>query len=90
MSLKGAEAADQILSAQFAEQEKDVDPMKSQSNLRKGDHVELFPTDSGSAHIEKGTLVGLTEDEIVIRLDNGLRLHTPRIGFRVRQIASKM
>lgn len=90
VSLKGTEAAQQILSAEFAETEKDVDPVESQSTLRKGDQVEVFPTDSGSSHHEKGTLVSLMGNEIVIRLDNGVRLHTPRIGFRVRQIVSKM
>jgi hypothetical protein len=82
--LKGAEAAKQILSAGFAEPEAAVNAADTQKALRKGDHVEVFPIDTGSSHREKGALIGLTGDEIVIGLENGLRLHTPRTGFRVR------
>lgn len=88
--LKGKEAAEQILSAGFAEPEAKVNSADAQNSLRKGDHVEVFPTDSGISHREKGVLLGLTGDEIVIGLENGLRLHTPRIGFRVRHIGSKI
>lgn len=87
--LKGSEAAEQILSSGFAEPEGEVNSADTQS-LRKGDHVEVFPIDTGFAHHEKGVLIGLTGDEIVVSLENGLRLHTPRIGFRVRNIGSKI
>lgn len=88
--LKGKEAAEQILSAGFAEPEAQVNSADAQDSLHKGDHVEVFPVDTGFSHREKGVLLGLTGDEIVVGLENGLRLHTPRIGFRVRHIASKM
>lgn len=88
--LKGEEAAKLTLSAEFAEPEGKVNSADMQRSLYKGDHVEVFPIDSGFAHQEKGILLGLTGDEIVIGLENGLRLHTPRIGFRVRQIGPKI
>lgn len=88
--LDGATAAKQIFASDFAEQEGDVDPADPQKNIRKGDEVELFPTDSGSNNKDHGKLISLTEKEIVIKLENGLRLHTPRAGFKVRQINSKM
>lgn len=88
--LKGKEAAEQILSAGFAEPEAKVNSSDTQKSLHRGDHVEVFPVDTGSSHLEKGVLLGLTGDEIVVALENGLRLHTPRIGFRVRHIGSKM
>lgn len=87
--LKGPEAAEQILTSGFAEPEGEVNSADTQS-LHKGDHVEVFPVDSGFSHREKGTLIGLTGNEIVISLENGLRLHTPRIGFRVRTVGSKI
>lgn len=87
--LKGPEAAEQILSSGFAESEGEVNAADTQS-LHKGNHVEVFPVDTGFAHHEKGVLIGLTGDEIVIGLENGLRLHTPRIGFRVKNIGSKI
>lgn len=88
--LKGKEAAEQILSAGFAEPEAEVSPADTRKSLHKGDRVEVFPTDTGFSHREKGVLLGLTGDEIVVGLENGLRLHTPRIGFRVRHVGSKM
>lgn len=63
-----------------------MDPQK----LSAGDQVELFPTDSGMNNKDHGKLLSLTEQEIVIELESGLRLHTPRIGFRVRKAGSKM
>lgn len=87
--LEGATAAKQILSSSFAEGEGGV-PSTDPQKLRKGDHVELYPTDSGFNNKDHGQLVSLTDQEIVISLNNGLRLHTPRSGFRVRQVDSKL
>jgi len=86
----GATAAKQIFESGFAETEGTIDAEEPQKDLRKGDHVELFPTDSGMHNKDNGRLLSLTEDEIVIGLENGLRLHTPRAGFRVRQLGAKM
>lgn len=33
---------------------------------------------------QKGKLNGLSNREIVIELDNGIRLHFPRINYRIR------
>lgn len=90
VSLKGKEAAEQILSAGFAEAKLGVNSADSQKSLKEGDEVEVLPTDTGFSHRDKGTLIGLTGDEIVISLQNGLRLHTPRINFKVQQTRSKI
>lgn len=87
--LDGATAAKQIFDSGFAEKEGTVEAGEFQE-LRKSDQVELFPTDSGMHNKDSGRLSSLTEDEIVIDLENGLRLHTPRAGFRVRQLGSKI
>lgn len=89
-SLKGKEAAEQILRAGFAEAKTGVNSADGQESLKEGDNVEVFPVDTGSSHRDKGILLGLTGNEIVISLENGLRLHTPRIGFKVRHIGSKI
>lgn len=87
--LPGKQATEEIFAAGFAEPEGDVivdEPVK----LRKGDQVEVFPTDYGYLNKDKGTLLTLTHDEIAIKLENGLRLHTPRAGFRVQALGSKL
>lgn len=89
-SLKGEEAAEQILSAGFAEANKGINKADGQSSLREGDVVEVFPTDTGFSHRDNGKLIGLTGDEVVISLENGLRLHAPRTGFRVQQVRPKI
>lgn len=41
-----------------------------------------YSTTSGTFP-QKGKLVGLNKDEVVLELDNGIRLHFPRTGYRV-------
>jgi hypothetical protein len=61
------------------------DPMK----LRADEEVELFPADSGMNHKDKGRLIGLTPEEVVIEkrtpAGQAIRIHAPRRGFRVRK-----
>lgn len=90
VALKGKEAAEQIMSAGFAEPDLGLSAADAQRSLKEGDIVEVFPTDTGFSHRDRGKLIGLTGDEIVVGLDNGLRLHTPRIGFKVHQTRSKI
>lgn len=87
--LTGAAAAEKILNSKFAEEEGDVSPADPQ-NLPKDAQVELFPTDSGFNNKDHGKLLSLTDKEIVIVLENGVRLHTPRTGFRVRHNSSRL
>lgn len=89
-SMAGSEAAKQILHSEFAESEVAANTADAQDSVRKGVLVEVFPTDTGSSHRDKGVLVGLTEREIIIDLENGLRLHTPRTNYRVRPAGSKI
>lgn len=93
-TLKGSEAVRQIENSRFAEQEGSVDE-KDPSGLRKGQEVEVWPVDTGFRNKEKGPLVSLTPDEIVIegKTQNGkdVRIHAPRHGFRIARVnASKM
>lgn len=90
-TLEGEAAAQLVFGSAFAEAEADVDgssPIAAAEGLKKGDVVRVWPTDSGSAHKEKGKLVGLTAKEIVLEAqgDGGsVRVHAPRHGFKVKK-----
>ncbi|KAK0635602.1 hypothetical protein B0T17DRAFT_612444 [Bombardia bombarda] len=58
------------------------EPIVQSHGLRKGQVVELWPTDSGSSHKDVGKLVSLGSGEVVIETGAGVRLHAPRHGFR--------
>lgn len=86
ITLKGAEAAKYITSADV-EQGSWIDP-KDPITLEPETLVELYPIDSGFSHRDKGHLVGLTPEEIVIKVkaQNGqtVHVHAPRWGFRLQ------
>ena len=94
-SLKGDEAAKRVLDAQFADKEIGVnaaDPL----GLKQGQEVEVWASDmaSGFKHRDRGTLVGLNDEEVVISVSIGaagkdIRLHAPRSGFRVAVASSQ-
>jgi hypothetical protein len=88
-TVTGKEAVAIIEGSGFAESERDVeagDPLE----LAKGDMVEVWPTDSGFNHKDRGRLVSLCGREVVIesRTEGGVevRVHAPRHGFRVRSV----
>ncbi|KFY66651.1 hypothetical protein V496_01947 [Pseudogymnoascus sp. VKM F-4515 (FW-2607)] len=84
-ALKGFEAAEKIWGSEWAEKVKEVDE-RDPVGLKAGQEVLVHPTDSGVTHKDRGTLVGLDGEEIVIEVttDKGtVRVHAPRHGFRV-------
>ncbi|EXJ83913.1 hypothetical protein A1O1_07542 [Capronia coronata CBS 617.96] len=84
-SLDGSTAADRILKASFAEENLQFDPTDP-LGLQEGAEVEVFPTDSGSRHRDRGKLIALTGDEVVLSAQvkgTEVRLHFPRTGFRI-------
>ncbi|KAK6583962.1 hypothetical protein PZA11_003692 [Diplocarpon coronariae] len=90
-TIKGDEALRITHAASFAEPSIGVDE-QDPSGLRAGERVEVWPTDSGSAkpHRDRGRLVGLSAKEAVVETEGqgvkGVRVHTPRRGFRVRRL----
>jgi glutathione S-transferase len=85
----GEEAAGVIKGEEtrFFEGEGEVDgsePIVRVYGLEKGQRVEVWPTDSGAGHRDRGRLVGLGADEVVWETDAGVRVHAPRHGFRVQ------
>lgn len=86
-TLKGDEAAKRILAATYAEAEARMDE-QDPINLGRGEDVEVWPTDSGSRHHDRGLLVCINEEEIVLQphSKNGeqdIRIHFPRTNFRI-------
>jgi hypothetical protein len=87
-SLKGDAAAKRVLGAKFVGPEPQVnasDPLK----LSKDQLVEVWPTDSGFRHRDRGALIGLDNEEVVLAAESGVRLHFPRVGFRVAAVAEQ-
>ncbi|KAH7350796.1 hypothetical protein BKA65DRAFT_499005 [Rhexocercosporidium sp. MPI-PUGE-AT-0058] len=88
-TIKGEEAVGIMQKAGFAEGELGVEE-GDPSGLKKGEWVEVWPTDSGSRHRDRGRLVGLSAKEIVVETEEGevkgVRVHAPRHGFRVRRV----
>jgi hypothetical protein len=87
--ISGAEAVKEVGTGKWAEEEASVDEMDP-SGLRKGEIVELWPTDSGFSRKDRGHLMGLSTREVVIegRTEEGreVRIHAPRHGFGVRRV----
>ncbi|TVY32344.1 hypothetical protein LOCC1_G008510, partial [Lachnellula occidentalis] len=73
----------------FPEPEGDVD-VNDPSGLANGDEIEIWPVDSGFNHKDRGSLIKLDGEEVVIKgqTEKGaaVRIHCPRHGFRVRKV----
>lgn len=93
--VKGEEAVHQILSGGFNDAETaslqvEADP---EDHLRKGQKVEIYPTDTGYKHRDQGELVGLNAAEAVVltrsRQDDSkeIRIHYPRWNVKVEPVS---
>ncbi|KAK4178354.1 hypothetical protein QBC36DRAFT_234619 [Triangularia setosa] len=89
--VKGPEAAEMVLKGKRGGDigVDEADPVVKVQGLKKGDVVEVFPTDSGSAFRDRGRLVGMGEREVVWENEKGVRVHAPRLGFRVVGVKGK-
>ena len=83
-----------IFEAGFAEQGKLGVDQNDILRLTHGQQIQVAPVDFGFTHIDKGELVGLSRNEVVVNVkaarehDFNLRLHFPRINFKVTLIRS--
>jgi hypothetical protein len=89
-TLKGDAALQRIVDASFAEQESAVDE-EDPLGLKKGTEVEVWPIDTGVRHRDRGPLVGLTQDEVVLSVESEaegrqIRVHFPRTNFRIQAV----
>ena len=88
--LKGVEAVKYVTQADFAEPDGQVDD-KDPLGLRKGQDVESWPIDSGSNHRDRGQLIALTRQEVVLKTQakighRDIHIHHPRTNFRIRAV----
>ncbi|KAM3076669.1 hypothetical protein ACMFMG_007475 [Clarireedia jacksonii] len=88
-NIVGLEATKLVAASNFAESGEVVD-VKDPTGLQQGQEVEVWPIDSGMNYKDKGILVGLSTEEIVIEchMKDGekVKVHTPRHGFRIRAV----
>lgn len=92
-TLKGAEAIQYVIQAEFSEPEGQVDANDPLS-LKKGQDVESWPTDSCFRHHDRGELVSLTSKEVVLASQSKVggkevRIHHPRWNFRTRAVSGE-
>ncbi|KAK8164695.1 hypothetical protein IWX90DRAFT_141177 [Phyllosticta citrichinensis] len=89
--IDGEKAAELMEMAGFAEQVKVKEIDEKVAGVNRGDVVEVWPTDSGFTHHDKGTLVGLTPEEVVVEVETEtgeeIQLHFPRVNFRAEKSA---
>ncbi|KAL8857678.1 MAG: hypothetical protein Q9178_005843 [Gyalolechia marmorata] len=90
-TLKGAEAIQYITQAEFAEPDGEVDS-RDPLALKKGQDVESWPIDSGFNHRDRGQLIALTRQEIVLKTQakvghRDVHIHHPRTNFRIRAVS---
>jgi len=90
LTLKGDEAFRRIIHANFADNDVAIDE-QDPLGLKKGEEVEVWPIDTGFTHRDRGLLVGLNQEEVVLAVrpekeGEEIRLHFPRTNFRVRAV----
>ncbi|KAM5352465.1 hypothetical protein ACJ41O_005188 [Fusarium nematophilum] len=92
-TLTGEEAARLIQGTTFSETVRGIDaedPVVLAQGLRRGDTVQVWPTDTGSSGRDEGRLVSIDGDEVVYETRGGegaVMVHAPRHGFRVEKIS---
>ncbi|KAL4950282.1 hypothetical protein BDW69DRAFT_172554 [Aspergillus filifer] len=94
-SLSGDQVAEMLQQA-VADGSGDVidekDPLVKEKGLKKGQMVQVWPSDSGSRHKTVGRLLGLTAKETTIETVEGdisVRVHAPRQGFQVAEVSAE-
>jgi hypothetical protein len=94
-SLKGKDAMKRVSEAAFVETNLAVDK-SDPLRLEAGDEVEVWPTDSGFKHKDRGPLLKLSTDEVAIGVKSEagqeIHLHFPRNNIRITAVngASKL
>lgn len=92
VTLKGPQAVQHILAADFAEPSGGVEADEP-LGLTAGSEVDVYPTDTGFSHHERGRLLTLTRSEVTVGVQSRqggqeVRIHAPRTGFRVARAAA--
>ena len=79
-----------MIQASFSEPDGTVDD-NDPLGLKKGQDVESWPVDSGFKNRDRGRLITLTKQEVVLAVQSKLggkevRIHHPRWNFRTRAV----
>lgn len=90
----GKAAFQHIISASYHDQQAGVDD-QDPLGFKEGDSVELWPIESGFRHKDKGRLVKLTREEVVLAIPTRsggkeIRVHAPRWGFRLVKATAQL
>lgn len=82
--LSGEDASKRVLSLEYAARDVTIDE-SDPTGLKAEQDVQVGTTDDAEPGnmMQYGKLVGLGRKEIVVELENGLRVHFPRIGYSV-------
>jgi len=89
--LSSDETIDRILKSGFFESEGTVDALDP-LRLKKGQLVEIWPIESGFTRHDRGELVSIGVNEVVIACkpnagQGQVRIHFPRTNFRIQPVA---
>lgn len=88
-SVSGQDVVAYMASAKFRETTGEFDG-NDPLQLKPGDEVEVYPTDTGALHKDRGQLLTLTPSEVVIekKTKDGVdvHVHMPRWGFRIAKV----
>jgi hypothetical protein len=90
VTLKGEEVAQYMQTARMVESAGEVDA-NDPTGFKAGDEVEIWPIETGFSHHDRGTLITLTPDEMVIAKKTKvggkeIHVHAPRWGFRIARV----
>ena len=85
--ISGEDAKKKILTLPYSAKEIGVDEKDDPTGFKKGDKVLIATTDDTTpGNLQQpGKLIGLNRTEMVIELENGLRMHYPRIGYSIKK-----
>lgn len=90
MKISADEASKQIIGSTYALPDIGVDSQDT-LGLKAGDPVEVEAADAKPrTYPQHGKLVGLNKVKIVIELENGLRMHFPKVGYFIKKSEGKV
>jgi len=82
--LSAEDATNSLLKAEYFSSNLSVDP-KDALGLSEGTLVSVETVDDATGENKQfGKLIGVTRKEVIVSLDNGIRVHFPRIGCCVK------
>jgi hypothetical protein len=91
VSVTGEDVVKYMQGARFVESVGEVaanDPL----GLKAGEEIEVWPIETGFSHRDRGTLLTLTPNEVVVGKKmyvggGDIRVHAPRWGFRITRVS---